>query len=78
MTSPVLGIPITVFAATALLGLVPYNYMCVKAGSVLSQLNSLNDLLTMQTFGNLCILAAVSSLPGLLNNKLEKVVKSMD
>jgi len=76
ITSPILGIPISLFAFTALLGLVPYNYVCVKAGSVLSQLNSLNDLLTFQTFGNLCILATISSLPGFLNNKLEKVLNS--
>lgn len=78
ITSPILGIPITTFAFTALLGLIPYNYVCVKAGSVLSQLNSVNDLLTMQTFGNLCILATVSSLPGFLNSKLEKVLKSTE
>lgn len=71
VTSPVLGIPITVFALTAFLGLLPYNYVCVKAGSVLSQLNSVNDLLNMHTFGNLFILATVSSLPGFLSNKLQ-------
>ena len=74
ITSPVLGIPIKVFALTALVGLVPYNFMCVKAGSVLSELKSVNDLLNLQTAVNLVILAAIASLPGFLNNKLRKAL----
>ncbi|XP_046647619.1 transmembrane protein 41A-A-like [Daphnia pulicaria] len=73
VTSPILGIPIKTFAATAFLGLMPYNFMCVKAGSVLSELISVNDLLNFQMVCNLIIVAGVASLPGFLNKKLQKM-----
>ena len=73
VTSPILGIPIKPFAATALLGLMPYNFMCVKAGSVLSELISVNDLLSFQMVCNLIVVAGVASLPGFLNKKLSKM-----
>lgn len=73
VTSPILGIHIKTFAATAFLGLMPYNFMCVKAGSVLSELISVNDLLNFQMVCNLIIVAGVASLPGFLNKKLQKM-----
>lgn len=74
ITSPILGIPLRTFALTALVGLIPYNFMCVKAGSMLSELNSVNDLFTLGTFGNLLLLAFVASLPGFLHKHLRKKV----
>ena len=71
ITSPILGIPLEVFALTAFLGLIPYNFTCVQAGSVLSELGSVNDLLSFQTLCNLALLAAVASLPGFLNKRLK-------
>ncbi len=73
ITSPLLGIPIKIFALTAFLGLIPYNFMCVKAGSMLSELVSVNDLLNFQMFCNLILVAGVASLPGFLNKKLQKI-----
>lgn len=73
ITSPILGIPIKMFALTAFLGLIPYNFMCVQAGSVLSELESVNDLLNFKMVCNLLIMAAVASLPGFLNQRLKKV-----
>lgn len=68
-----LGIPIQTFAFTVLVGLIPYNFTCVQAGSVLSELRSVNDLLNFQTVCNLMLLAGVASLPGFLNRKLQKI-----
>ncbi|KAK4003023.1 hypothetical protein OUZ56_004809 [Daphnia magna] len=72
-TSPILGIPIKIFAVTAFIGLMPYNFVCVKAGSVLSELTSVNDLLNFQMVCNLMLVAGVASLPGFLNKKLQKM-----
>ena len=47
--------------------------MCVRAGSVLSELVSVNDLLNFQMFLNLILVAVVASLPGFLNKRLQKM-----
>lgn len=73
VTSPILGIPIKMFAVTAFLGLMPYNFICVKAGNVLSEIVSISDLLNFQMVCNLMLVAGVASLPGFLNKKLQKI-----
>lgn len=73
ITSPLLGIPINVFMLTIFFGLMPYNFMCVQAGSVLAEMQSLNDLLNINTAGKLVLLACVASLPAFLNRKFKKL-----
>ncbi|XP_014292426.1 transmembrane protein 41A [Halyomorpha halys] len=57
LISPVVGIPLHYFFTTAFLGLIPYNYVCVQSGAMLSSFSSLNDVLTWETFLKLTFLS---------------------
>ncbi|KAL2081389.1 hypothetical protein ACEWY4_023242 [Coilia grayii] len=66
MTAPIVNIPITLFALSIFIGLMPYNFICVQTGSMLSELTSLDDLLTWGTALQLLAIACVALLPGAL------------
>ncbi|XP_062390664.1 transmembrane protein 41A-A [Sardina pilchardus] len=66
MTAPVLNIPVTLFALSIFIGLMPYNFICVQTGSMLSELTSLDDLFTWGTVLQLLAIACVALLPGAL------------
>ena len=53
-------------------GLMPYNFICVQTGSVLSQITSLNDMLTFDVLLKMAGVAMVALLPGLLFRKYNK------
>ena len=53
-------------------GLMPYNFICVQTGSVLSQITSLNDMLTFDVLLKMAAVAMVALLPGLLFRKYNK------
>lgn len=57
LISPVVGVPLHYFFVTAFLGLIPYNYICVQSGAMLSSFSSLNDILTWATFLKLTFLS---------------------
>ncbi|CAH1392559.1 unnamed protein product [Nezara viridula] len=57
LISPVVGIPLHYFFVTAFLGLIPYNYICVQSGAMLSSFSSLNDILSWETFIKLTFLS---------------------
>ncbi|KAL5494453.1 hypothetical protein EMCRGX_G015789 [Ephydatia muelleri] len=62
MTSPILGIPLHLFFMSVLIGLVPYNYLCVQTGLILSELQTLTTVLNSQSavlllLGTACLLA---------------------
>ncbi|XP_035390648.1 transmembrane protein 41A-B [Electrophorus electricus] len=40
ITSPILNIPIPIFFLSVLIGLIPYNFICVRTGAVLSEIAS--------------------------------------
>lgn len=65
MSCGVLGVSPPVFVLTALVGLMPYNFMCVQAGAVLTRLSSLSDVMTWSTALQLSAVACVALLPGL-------------
>jgi len=66
MASPLLGIPITYFFPTVFIGLIPYNFMCVQTGSILSELSSMSDIFTPVVFMKLVVVAVVVALPGVV------------
>lgn len=41
----------------------PYNFICVQTGSLLSELQSLDDLFNLKTFASLFAIAAVFAAP---------------
>ncbi|KAJ3610155.1 hypothetical protein NHX12_022249 [Muraenolepis orangiensis] len=66
VTSPILNIPLTIFFFTVLIGLIPYNFICVRTGSVLSKISSMDDIFSWGTLAQLLAIACVALLPGAL------------
>ncbi|XP_048857823.1 transmembrane protein 41A-A-like [Brienomyrus brachyistius] len=66
MASPVLNIPISLFILSVFIGLLPYNFICVRTGSILSEISSLDHIFTWATALQLLTLACVALLPGAL------------
>ena len=46
MASGVLGVPIHLFFVSVLVGLMPYNYLCVTSGAILSEIKDLGDVVS--------------------------------
>ncbi|XP_006012557.1 transmembrane protein 41A isoform X2 [Latimeria chalumnae] len=66
LTSPILNIPITQFFFSVLIGLIPYNFICVQTGSILSEISSLDDIFSWGTLLKLLGIAVMALVPGAL------------
>lgn len=71
MASPILDVPVHMFFVSVFIGLMPYNFICVQTGSMLSEITSLDGIFTKETTLKLIGIAVVSLLPGLLINRLK-------
>ncbi|KAF2364876.1 SNARE associated Golgi protein [Trinorchestia longiramus] len=60
MAAPVADVPLHLFCTSVLLGLAPYNTVCVVAGASVSQLRSVSDLWSAQSVTVLVVLAIVA------------------
>merc|ERR1719259_646603 len=63
MCSGVLGVPIHLFFLTVLVGLGPYNYICVQTGDILTSITTLSDIFTLGTMLQLTGVALVALAP---------------
>ncbi|GMS83105.1 hypothetical protein PENTCL1PPCAC_5280 [Pristionchus entomophagus] len=54
IVAPFLKIPLPIFAFSALIGLAPYNFICVQAGDILGDLRSWDDVFSTSTMLKLC------------------------
>ena len=75
MCSGILGVPVHTFWWTVLVGLMPYNYICVQTGVLLSSLRNMSDIFTWTTALQLSGIAVFALLPGLLAGKRSKCTK---
>ncbi|XP_040904972.1 transmembrane protein 41A-B-like [Toxotes jaculatrix] len=66
ITCPVLNIPMPVFFFSVLIGLIPYNFICVRTGSILSEISSLDDIFSWSTLAQLLAIALMALVPGAL------------
>ena len=64
--SPIIGVPIVPFYFSVLFGLIPYNFICVHAGEMLSTINSLDSLFSWSTIFGMLLIAVVAAIPGIL------------
>ncbi|XP_019398594.1 PREDICTED: transmembrane protein 41A [Crocodylus porosus] len=69
LTSPILNIPLSQFFLSVLIGLMPYNFICVQTGSILSQVTSLDAIFSWDTLLKLLATAMVALIPGTLIKK---------
>ncbi|RHY99483.1 hypothetical protein DYB37_003990 [Aphanomyces astaci] len=72
MASPYLNIPLRLFAPSVLIGLMPYNFVTVKAGSMLSNLDSIRDIFDVQTVLGFLTLAALMLVPAIVKRRQAK------
>lgn len=72
IASPVVGVPLHLFSISVFIGLMPYNFICVQTGSILSELKSTSDVLTWSTMAKLAAIAIVALLPSLLIKRRSK------
>lgn len=70
MACGALGIPLPIFFITALVGLMPYNYICVQAGAILSEIESLNDVYKTSTIIQLTGMALVALVPIIFRRRI--------
>ena len=47
-------------------GLMPYNFMCCQAGCILSEITSLNQILTVSVILKMALAAVVVAAPGII------------
>ncbi|ETL47552.1 hypothetical protein L916_02710 [Phytophthora nicotianae] len=76
MASPWLKVPLKLFAPSVALGLLPYNFITVHAGAMLSSLRSTSDLLDPRTMGLLILLALGMLIPALLKKTKDREAKN--
>ena len=50
----------------------PYIFICVQTGSMLSEIDSLDDIFTSDVLLKLVFIAVVALLPGLVINRLKE------
>ncbi|KAL6045177.1 hypothetical protein STEG23_013868 [Scotinomys teguina] len=72
LSAPILNIPIVQFFFSVLIGLIPYNFICVQTGSILSTLTSLDALFSWETVLKLLAIALVALVPGTLIKKFSR------
>ncbi|XP_068602472.1 transmembrane protein 41A-A [Brachionichthys hirsutus] len=66
MSAPIVNIPITFFFCSVFIGLLPYNFICVQTGVMLSEVSSLDDLFSWERLLQLLAIACVALVPGAL------------
>ncbi|XP_063789081.1 transmembrane protein 41A [Pseudophryne corroboree] len=64
LSSPILNIPVGQFFFSVLIGLLPYNFICVQTGSILSEIKSLDSMFSWGTLLKLLAIALVALIPG--------------
>ena len=63
MCCGLLKVPIVPFFFTCLIGLIPYNYICVTTGVLVSKLTSIEEIFTWTSFFQLSGVALMAFLP---------------
>nr|XP_056705502.1 transmembrane protein 41A [Euleptes europaea] len=78
LTSPILNIPVTQFFFSVFLGLMPYNFICVQTGSILSQINSLDAIFSWSTLLKMLAIAMMALIPGTIIKKFSQKHLNLD
>jgi uncharacterized membrane protein YdjX (TVP38/TMEM64 family) len=60
---PLVGVRYTTFAGTVFFGLMPYNFVCTSAGSLLRELKSVNDIFDSTTVIRMLAMAFLALTP---------------
>ncbi|KAM4017942.1 transmembrane protein 41B isoform 2-T2 [Anomaloglossus baeobatrachus] len=72
ITAPVINVPLKVFFLGTFLGVAPPSFVAIKAGTTLYQLTTAGEAVSWNSVIVLMVLAVVSILPAIFQNKLKK------
>ncbi|XP_053305134.1 transmembrane protein 41B [Spea bombifrons] len=72
ITSPVINVPLKTFFWGTFLGVAPPSFVAIKAGTTLYQLTTAGEAVSWNSVIVLMVLAVLSILPAVLQNKLKK------
>ena len=64
-----------IFLSILFAGLMPYNFICCQTGCILSEIKSVNDIMSTGTILKLTLVAMVVALPGLFMKRMKKLKK---
>ncbi|NWV86089.1 TM41A protein, partial [Dasyornis broadbenti] len=78
LSAPILNIPVSQFFLSVLIGLTPYNFICVQTGSILSQITSLDAIFSWDTLLKLLVMAVAALIPGTLIKRYSKKHLKLD
>lgn len=78
ITCPVLSVPMPIFFSSVFIGLIPYNFICVRTGSILSQISSMDDIFSWGTLAQLLAIALMALLPGALIKRYSRAHLKVD
>ncbi|NXY52108.1 TM41A protein, partial [Ceuthmochares aereus] len=78
ISAPILNIPLSQFFFSVLIGLTPYNFICVQTGAILSELTSLDAIFSRDTVLKLLAMAVAALIPGVLIKKYSKKHLKLD
>ncbi|XP_015492992.1 transmembrane protein 41A isoform X1 [Parus major] len=78
LSAPILNIPISQFFLSVLIGLTPYNFICVQTGAILSQITSLDAIFSWDTLLKLLAMAVAALIPGTLIKRYSKKHLNLD
>ncbi|BES90700.1 Hypothetical protein NTJ_03508 [Nesidiocoris tenuis] len=70
LASPIVGIPLPSFIISVVLGLFPYNLICVNGGSVLAEITNFNEVYNARIALNLGLLATCGYLTRLVSQRI--------
>jgi uncharacterized membrane protein YdjX (TVP38/TMEM64 family) len=73
--SSVVGVPIYIFFPSVVLGLLPFHYVTVNSGTILSEIKSTSDIYDPKVVILLIILSLFFIIPILFKKKLQKYFK---
>merc|ERR1711936_824943 len=63
MASGVLGVPLHLFFFSVFFGLMPYNYLCVTSGVILSEIKTVGDIVSWTNMARSATIAMAALLP---------------
>ncbi|NWZ68626.1 TM41A protein, partial [Acrocephalus arundinaceus] len=78
LSAPILNIPMSQFFLSVLIGLTPYNFICVQTGAILSQITSLDAIFSWDTLLKLLAMAVAALIPGTLIKRYSKKHLKLD
>jgi uncharacterized membrane protein YdjX (TVP38/TMEM64 family) len=72
VSAPIVSVPLRHFVLGTFLGLIPASVVAVKAGRILSQINSMADLYDHKTILTISVIAILVLLPVILKRQIEQ------